>query len=430
MITRIEAHGYRCFPKLAIDLGRYHVLAGANGAGKTTLLDIPVFVGDMLRQAGIIRAVLERQDTGRSPRASALTDLLYKGQGDAFAFAFEARLPPSVTQVLGESSQARLGRQVPTHLRYELRIEVTPRTMRIADEYLFLFSEHGHRPVPGEFPQGRWEDPGSLRYDDWQSVIHREGGPLTQFTPESTTQPVDLPPLRVPSPQLALGAAPPDETLFPAALWFASLLRAGVVYFDPDWDALRSPGPPGLPKRLIASGQNLPWLALGLQDSAPKEFASWIDHLRTALPQLKAIRVHEREEDHFAYFSVEYEGGYLVTSSGLSDGTLKILAITLLPFLDDKAMPGLLVTEEPENGIHPQAIETALESLSMLYESQVLVSTHSPIVLAQTKLRDVLATRLEKDGSVTVVPGDKHPRLRDWRGTIDIGSLFAAGVLS
>ena len=152
--------------------------------------------------------------------------------------------------------------------------------------------------------------------------------------------------------------------------------------------------------------------------------------MRTALPQVKAIRVHEREEDHFAYFSVEYEGGYLVTSSGLSDGTLKILAITLLPFLDDEVMPGLLVTEEPENGIHPQAIETALESLSMLYESQVLVSTHSPIVLAQTKLRDVLATRLEKDGSVTVVPGDKHPRLRDWRGTIDIGSLFAAGVLS
>ena len=115
---------------------------------------------------------------------------------------------------------------------------------------------------------------------------------------------------------------PPDETLFPAALWFISLLRDGVVYFDPDWETLRSPAPPGLPKRLIASGQNLPWLALGLQNSDPKEFASWIDHVRTALPQIKAIRVHEREEDHYAYFSVEYEGGYQVTSSGLSDGTL------------------------------------------------------------------------------------------------------------
>ena len=187
----------------------------------------------MLRQAGIIRAVLERQDTGRSPRASALTDLLYKGQGDAFAFAFEARLPPSVTQVLGESSQARLVAKCRRTCGMNCALRSPRGPCALPTSTCSCSAEHGNRPVPGEFPQGRWEDPGSLRYDDWQSVIHREGGPLTQFTPESTTQPVDLPPLRVPSPQLALGAAPPDETLFPAALWFASLLRAGVVVLRP-----------------------------------------------------------------------------------------------------------------------------------------------------------------------------------------------------
>lgn len=195
------------------------------------------------------------------------------------------------------------------------------------------------------------------------------------------------------------------------------------------WESLRSPAPPGLPKRLMASGQNLPWLALDLQESYAGEFAAWIDHVRTAFPHVRSIRVHEREEDHFAYFSVEYEGGYRVTSSGLSDGILKILALTLLSFLGDEAMPRLLVTEEPENGIHPQAIGTALQSLSMLSNAQAWISTHSPIVLAQTDLRDVLVTRVEKDGGITVMPGNKHPRLRDWRGTIDIGSLFAAGVL-
>jgi predicted ATP-binding protein involved in virulence len=87
-------------------------------------------------------------------------------------------------------------------------------------------------------------------------------------------------------------------------------------------------------------------------------------------------------------------------------------------------------SEEPENGIHPQAIETVLQSLSMLYDAQVLVSTHSPIVLAHTDLGEVLASRFSADGSVTVIAGDKHPQLRDWQGTIDIGSLFAAGVFN
>jgi predicted ATPase len=398
---------------LSVDLGRYHVLAGANGAGKTTLLDIPVLVGDMLRRQRIAEAFLERQETGRAPRASTLTDLLHEGRGDTVAFAFEARLPPDVVEAIEDTLFAPSDRVVPTHLRYELTLGVTSRDIRVADEHLFLFAESGPTPAHA----GR------------QSVIHREGSSPTQLTPEPS-QLIDFPPLRVPPGQLALGTVPPDPELFPAASWFASLLRRGAVFFDPDWETLRRPAPPGDPARLIASGQNLPWLALDLQNSDPERFASWIDHVRTALPQVRSIQAVEREEDHYAYFSIDYAGGYRVTSSGLSDGTLRILAMTLLPYLDEGVMPRLLVAEEPENGIHPRAIETVVDSLSRLYDSQVWVSTHSPIVLAHTELRDVLATRLGKDGSVTVVAGDQHPQLRDWRGTIDIGTLFAAGVLS
>src|SRR5207244_6980384 len=103
MITRVEAYAYRCFPQLSVDLGRYHVLAGANGAGKTTLLDIPVLIGEMLRRQRIVGAFLERGEKDQAPRATTLTDLLHKGEGDSIAFAFEARLPLEVTEALGEA---------------------------------------------------------------------------------------------------------------------------------------------------------------------------------------------------------------------------------------------------------------------------------------------------------------------------------------
>ena len=70
---------------------------------------------------------------------------------------------------------AQLGRPVPTHLRYELRLEVTPRDMRVADEYLFLFTSDSTRPAPGSFPQGRSVSGTTLKQPNWQSVIHREG---------------------------------------------------------------------------------------------------------------------------------------------------------------------------------------------------------------------------------------------------------------
>lgn len=435
MITRVEAYNYRCFLRLSIDLGRYQVLAGANGAGKTTLLDIPVLLGDMLRHQRVAPAFMRPRESGQAPRAGTLTDLLYKGEGDTIAFALEASLPPDVYGILAESSAARLGDPVPTHVRYEVRFDVTSRRIGVADEYMFLFTETGTHPEPGEFAQGRSVTGsnlarGDLRVKDWQPVIHRDRNGPTRFIPESTTQPTDIPLLRVSSDQLALGTVPADRALFPAALWLAGLLARGVVFLAPDWESLRRPVPPGDPDVLAESARNIPWLALDLQRSDSERFASWVDHVRTALPQVESIEAIEREEDHYAYFSVCYEGGYRVTSSGLSDGTLRILAMTLLPFLDDGAMPQLLVTEEPENGIHPRAIETVVQSLNSLYESQVWVSTHSPIVLAHTELPDVLVTRLDGDGAVTVVPGDKHPRLRDWQGTLDIGTLFASGVLS
>jgi predicted ATPase len=441
LITRIEAYGYRCFPELSVDLDRYHVLAGANGAGKTTLLDIPTLLGDLLGQQRAVAAFLERQGQGRPARAATLTELLHKGQGESVAFAVEARLDDDVVEVLAGSSQVRLGhRRLPTLLRYELRLEIGRRMLNVADEYLFLYSSEetlsgpGPQPEPGVFPQGvpvAWtgNNP-ALRYPDWQPVIVREGGSPTRFIPETTTQSTDIPPLRVPPGQLALGAVPADPTLFPAALWLAQLLREGVVFFDPDWKALRRPAPPGDPDRLLPSGINLPWLAYDLKNADPAEFASWIDHVRTALPQVASIDAIERTEDHYAYLEVTYAGGHTVTSSGLSEGTLRILAMTILPFLRPEVMPGLLVTEEPENGIHPRAIETIVESLRSLRDSQVLVSTHSPIVLAHTELAEVLAARLNADGSVSVIPGDEHPRLRDWHGSLDLGTLFSTGVLS
>jgi predicted ATPase len=239
-----------------------------------------------------------------------------------------------------------------------------------------------------------------------------------------------LPPIAVPVGQLSLGAVPADPGLFPAALWLVQLLREGAVFFDPDWDALRQAAAPGDPARLLPSGRNLPWLVLALQRADHERFAFWVDHVRTALPQVDAIEAVEREEDHYAYLAITYASGYRVTSTGLSEGTVRILALSLLPYLPAAAMPRLLVTEEPENGIHPRAIETVVQSLSALADTQMWLSTQSPIVLADVDLDHVLAARLDGEGAVSVIPGREHPQLRDWHGNVDIGTLFAAGVLS
>lgn len=45
-------------------------------------------------------------------------------------------------------------------------------------------------------------------------------------------------------------------------------------------------------------------------------------------------------------------------------------------------LEGAYLIEEPENGIHPRAVETVLQSLSSVYNAQVLLATHSPVILS------------------------------------------------
>jgi hypothetical protein len=110
-----------------------------------------------------------------------------------------------------------------------------------------------------------------------------------------------------------------------------------------------------------------------------------------------------------------------------SDGTLRLLALSLPAYIPD--FEGVFLIEEPENGIHPKAVETAFQSLSSAYNAQILMATHSPVILSLVEASKVLCFAKTEEGSTDIVTGDQHPKLIDWRGTPDLSVLFAAGVL-
>ncbi|CAD5370105.1 ATPase [Rubrivivax sp. A210] len=452
MITRLEATRYRCFEQLGVDMSAFQVIVGANGSGKTTLIDLPSLFGELLR-ADNIASVFTLKRGNLPARAAALRELVFAGRGDDFSLALEVELPEDLRHAWADALLANIKskRQQevfrnspakwPGHLRYELRLEVfNERELNVKNEYLFAYPPAAapDRSVGGLLGEANQDR------EDWHFMLRREYGGPAVFVDEAKTGLRDADredKVRIKPGLLAMSAVKYKPDAFPAAGWLYELLTEKVVFLAPEWEQLRAASATGQEKTLIASALNLPWLALnlkrqGLPDEATAEeqksyrsrdFNDWVDHVKTALPQVEDIDIKEREEDHRAYFSLRYSGGYSVTSSGLSDGTLRILTLTLLAYLPDA--PRLVVTEEPENGIHPSAIEAILQSLESLYGSQVWISSHSPVVLAASKLEQLLCARQTPENGVVVVAGEAHPRLRDWRGGIDLGSLFAAGIL-
>lgn len=449
MITRIEAYRYRCFNDEGVNVrfGDYNIIAGRNGAGKTTLLDIPNLLGDLFRARFVADAFLQPQASWETPRAHTLTELFFKESTYTLTLAVEAKLPPEIVSQLTTNVDEEILQNEdlwPKFIRYELRLELfNGRELQVRDERLFLFPERhltapdfrreGLLGTPADNKKIRKESPPVLPHEHWSSVLYRGEGAPAIFSQEieeiggKTKRPTVQ--MRVPPGQVAMAVLPPDIRTYPAANWFRNLLERDAIYFDPKWNSLRSASPPGYAKGIRTSGSTMAWLGLDLQQNDPERFASWVKHVQTGLRHVNSIRAIEREEDHHAYFAVKYENGYEVTSSGLSEGTLRLMALTLIPYLRDEALPLHLVVEQPEDGIHPQALETVLDSLSSVYDSQVWVSTQSPLVLAHSDVRHVICASIGDDSSAQMVNGVDHPRLQDWKGAVDLGTLLAAGVL-
>lgn len=191
-------------------------------------------------------------------------------------------------------------------------------------------------------------------------------------------------------------------------------------------ESMRRPSPPLKKGGFLADGSNLPHVVAALP-AGPTGKSAWLEHLRTVLP-LNDITVVTKEEDRSRYLVVHYENGAKVPSWHLSDGTLRLLALTLLAYLPNNT--GTYFIEEPENGIHPQAVEAVFQSLSSLYEGQVLVATHSPVLVGMIQPRELLCFSCTSTGETDVISGADHPKLQDWQSDFSLARLYAAGVLS
>jgi predicted ATPase len=171
-----------------------------------------------------------------------------------------------------------------------------------------------------------------------------------------------------------------DEAHFPATTWLREFLRYGIRTgaLNPS-DLARLSPPSGDVKRI--TGANLARQVARLNNEHPLQSQDWLAHVRTALPDVRKIDSVLRGEDKHRYVVVEYANGVRVPSWMLSEGALRLLALTILAYLPDPA-PGVYLVEEPENGVHPTALETIYQSLSSVPNAQVLVASHSPVLLS------------------------------------------------
>lgn len=146
-------------------------------------------------------------------------------------------------------------------------------------------------------------------------------------------------------------------------------------------------GPTGL-RRMGYLGEDLAAILFALDESESPHLKVVVDRIQQVVPEFEGFDFVAVGTDRVA-FDVRYrDRRAAVPAARLSSGMLIYIGLTVLVTLPSR--PPILMIEEPENGLTPEAIKAFYQSVRALafhpdpaQRSQVLISSHSPLVICE-----------------------------------------------
>ena len=372
------------------ELRDLNVLIGPNGSGKSNLIEAL----ELLSATSHDFAATVRDGGGP-------TEWLWKG-GDA--------VRPAEIEVVLEN-----GTPTGRPLRYRLGFTAVQSRIEIVDEAI----------EEAERDPGRPDTPDVYFYYRFQhgrpviNVLDHAGG---RTRTERRLQREDL------LPDQSVLAQRKDPEQYPEVTWTGR--RFSAIHTFREWTfgryvPLRQPQPADLPEdRLLPDSRNL---ALVLNQIEHAGEARLNQLLQQFFPRFE--RMSTRVSGGTVQFYL-HESGFRapIPATRLSDGTIRFIAI--LATLLSPSPPPLVCIEEPELGLHPDAVALLADLLVDASErTQLVVTTHSDaLVSALTDQPDAIVA-CERPGAGTVLRRLDPGRLATWLGKYQLGDLWRMGEL-
>jgi predicted ATPase len=339
-----------------IELAPLVVLMGPNAAGKSNLLEALLLLSRLANEQTLAGA-FEPPLRGYPLEAFGLPDDGLQGllKKDSAELTLEATVEP----------RQAAGRAASDLLRYQIAIRIQPKTgaLIVSDEYLAHVGRDGtikQKPLPR---------------------IEREGNKLVVRRPGEAPRHEELGLNHT----LLSNRKLTGDRRYPDFDRLRRELSAWQTYYLDPRIAMREPQPP---REVTDIGPRGEWIApflFRLKGSEPmrKHFQGIGRALRAAIPTIESLDV-DLDPRRGTLDILIRQDGTPFSSRVVSEGTLRVLALCCLA---GNPWPGELIAfEEPETGVHPRRIEVVADLLVSMADadhSQVVVTTHSPTLIAE-----------------------------------------------
>lgn len=155
------------------------------------------------------------------------------------------------------------------------------------------------------------------------------------------------------------------------------------------------------------TGQGIAYALVDILHANRKSFDELEERLTRLVPNIQRIALPRANNQTFLLELIDRYSQHHIPASDISDGTLRILAFLTALYQEDT--PSIICFEEIENGVHPWLLHKMMELLKTVSTEgitgkpvQVLITTHSPVLLNYVEPHQVRAVELDNEGKTQV----------------------------
>jgi predicted ATPase len=167
-------------------------------------------------------------------------------------------------------------------------------------------------------------------------------------------------------------------------------------------------------------------------DNYHKYYDRIIEKIRYVMPQFGDF-VLEPQEMNPANILLNWREAaseYLFGPHQISDGALRFMALTTLLLQPPERLPKIIVIDEPELGLHPQAIDLlASMILTAGRHTQIIAATQSPRLLDSFNCENVLVAEWDKADNCSVFKQLNESVLSQWLDEYSLSQLWEKNIL-
>jgi len=208
------------------------------------------------------------------------------------------------------------------------------------------------------------------------------------------------------------------------------LCRAYQFNNTSDDSFIRKPSYVGDSSYLRDDAGNLSAFLLGLKDSEFREYYNRIEkRISRIMPQFKEFLLQPlaNNPDQIRLDWVDVNGNVFGPKQ-ISDGSIRFIALATLLLQPAHKLPNVVVIDEPELGLHPEAIIDFIGMVKIASQHcQVVLATQSPYLIDCCQLEDLIVVNRDKD--MTVVNRLSEDKLKEWLDEYTLSEVWNKNII-